>query len=169
MNIEHATTEQLIDYLHGELDPARDAALLAHLESCGVCRARHEDEARIAEALRSHARASERELPPGVVARIWEQLEKPPKRSPIAWLLRPALALPLAAALVFAAFFGYVHTGQTSIDAAYYLDDHDALVGTVPFGEGNVVPTSLMNDETGADQQWISSTGASDITTNEAH
>ena len=150
----HPSQEQLIDYLHGELAPSDDAALLLHLESCAPCRERYQDEARLSESLRGLARANERELPPGVRAGIWSAIEA--SQGPSAWTqrlrvwLRPIVAIPIAAAFVVVTFAGYessLHRGGTLIDAAYYLDDHAALTSSVPFNEGTIVPTALFTTE----------------------
>jgi predicted anti-sigma-YlaC factor YlaD len=163
MNQQHFDNEQLVDYLHRELDPAQDAAILAHLETCAECRARYEAEARLSEVLRGHARASERDLPQGVVARIWDAVDRDAVR-PNPWerfaaLLRPIVAVPAAAVLVVAAYFGLttLHNGPapTTIDAAFYLDDHAALNSTLPFSEGAPLPATLERDETGSDQHWV--------------
>jgi anti-sigma factor RsiW len=150
----HPNQEQLIDYLHGELAPGEDAALLQHLENCTSCRARYHDEIELSESLRTYARISERELPAGVRNAVWAAIESG-ERAPtwsqrlVAWL-NPAVAFPVAAALVLAAFIGYgssPHHPATTIDATYYLDDHAALTSAVPFNEGNTVPTALYTPE----------------------
>ncbi len=41
----HYDRENLIDYLHGALEPEADAALFEHLETCPACRALHDEEA----------------------------------------------------------------------------------------------------------------------------
>ena len=150
----HLTPEQLIDYLHGELAPGEDAAVLLHLESCVPCRASYDEEASFSETLRSFARATERDFPPGVRARILSAVEasqtRPAWTARLAAWLRPAVAIPVAAAVVVAAFAGYdsaTHRSRTTIDAAYYLDDHAALTSAVPFNEGNIVPTALFTTE----------------------
>jgi anti-sigma factor RsiW len=171
MNAEHIELDKLIDYLHHELPPGDDAAVMSHLATCAACRALSEEQAHLTEALRSYARSTERELPAGVVARIWDAVETqragPAWRRRIAAWLRPVVAIPLAAAFALLLYVGVVQprlnpTGAV-ISAAYYLDDHAALTSTVPFSQGNVVPASLENDETGSDQRWVASTGASDI------
>lgn len=168
MNKEHVTTEEIIDYLHRELSPEADAAMLVHLNSCAQCAAMYEEQARISESLRAYARASERELPQGVVARIWDAVEaqqaQPTLGARLVAFFRPAVAVPaLAAPLVVGAFFGYTashHNGAvTTIDAAYYLRDHASLNNTMPFGEGSVEPAR--GDESAGDQQWVASTGPS--------
>ncbi len=154
MNKQHPTIDQIVDYIHRELSPEDDAALLLHIESCAECRVQYQTEARLSEALRVHARATERDLPAGVINRIWDVVDAPPQP---AWherltaLLRPAVALPIAAACAVALYFGVAstHRGlpQATIDAAYYLDDHAALTSTVPFGEGTAVPSQFQNDQ----------------------
>jgi len=144
----HPTQELLIDYLHGELAPGDDAALLQHLNGCAQCRTRYDEEAALTESLRSYALATERELPAGVRASILDAIEAKPAAAAPWW--RPALALPVAAAIALAAFAGYSashNTRSTMIDAAYYLDDHAALTSAITFSEGNIVPTALYRTE----------------------
>ncbi len=171
MNTTHIDIETLIDYLHNELAPGDDAVVMSHLAACAPCEALYQEQAKLSEALRGYARASERELPPGVVARIWDAVEA--QRAPSAWAqrlsawLRPVIAIPVAAAVALVLYFGVVQPrlspASAVISAAYYLDDHAAITSTVPFSQGNIVPASLENDETGSDQRWVASTGASDI------
>ena len=149
----HPNQELLIDYLHGELAPGEDAALLLHLDSCAACRASYHDEIELSESLQAYARASERELPAGVRNSIWAAIEageSAPSWSQrvVAWL-NPAVAVPVAAALVLAAFIGYGSSAHraTTIDATYYLDDHAAVTSAVPFSEGNTVPAALYSTE----------------------
>ncbi|MGH7738369.1 MAG: anti-sigma factor family protein [Candidatus Tyrphobacter sp.] len=149
---EHLTPETLIDYLHHELAIERDAAAHAHLLSCAACTAAYNAETRLGEYLRSDALARERDLPPGVAARVrgavaregrwlsWDRLEN---------ALRPAFALPAAAVIVLAAVLGFSslrsHVEHApSIAASYYLDDHAALSSvTLPFSQTAVVPEPL--------------------------
>ncbi len=171
MNTTHIDLDTLLDYLHRELPPGADAVVLQHLAACSQCRALHDEQAQLSDSLRAYGRASERELPAGVVARIWDAVDAeraaPSLAQRLASWLRPAIALPVAAAIAVVLYLGIArpHFAPTSavIDAAYYIDDHAALTSTVPFSQGNVVPPSLENDETGADQRWVASTGASDI------
>jgi len=171
MNNEHLDTDTLIDYLHRELPPGQDATVMQHLNACVQCRAQYDEQARLTESLRAYGQATEREIPAGVVARIWDAVEKehaaPTLLERLSGWMRPAIAIPVGALLALALYFGAIAprmAGTTAIiDAAYYLDDHAALTSTVPFSEGNVVPASLENDETGSDQHWVASTGASDI------
>ncbi len=162
---QHPSTEKLIDYIHRELSPEDDAAILMHVESCDECRARYQLEARLSESLRVHARETERELPQGVVNGIWAAIESPPQPSladRLRALFRPAVAVPVTAVAALAIYFGVTathHAGSTTmIDAAYYLDDHAALTSTVPFGEGNAVPTQLESDQTNSDVVAVSNT-----------
>lgn len=150
----HPNHELFIDYLHGELAPGEDAALLLHLDGCTICRARYQDEVELSESLHAYARVSERELPAGVRNAIWVAIEsgerEPSWTQRVASWLHPAIAFPVAAALVLAAFFGFgpsAHQGTTTIDAAYYLDDHAAVTSAVPFSEGNTVPAALYTTE----------------------
>lgn len=171
MNHEHTTTEDIIDYLHHELSPEADATLLVHLKSCAQCAAMYEEQARLSESLRAFARATERDLPQGVVARIWDAVDartaQPTFTRRVVAFFRPAVAVPIAAVLVVGAFFGYSATHHSApmitIDAAYYLRDHASLNSTMPFGESSVEPASLRGDESASDQQWIASTGASAV------
>lgn len=140
--MQHPTHEQFIDYLHSALSPAEDAAVHAHIDDCALCRSNYAAEVQLTELLRNQARAEERELPPMLKASIWQAIRELPA-SPLdrvrAWL-RPAYAVPVAAALLIGLFFGsgYLHGSRDqvpAIDAAYYLQDHAAMNGTVPFGD----------------------------------
>lgn len=167
---EHITSNDLIDYLHGELNAEHDALVLAHLNGCQTCRAAHDDEARLSEALHVHAAESERDLPYGLAARIREHVQEQTQR-PQAWatrlaaFLRPMVALPVAAAVVVGAFVGvaaFEHGApRRSIDAAVYLSDHAALTRTVPFAEGgSVVPATLASDNLDSGQSALTQTGS---------
>lgn len=170
MNNEHLSIETLVDYLHHELDPHDDARVMQHLTACADCRTQHERQISLTEALHAYGRTTYRDMPAGVVARIWDVVEGVRPEISLAdrfrAFLRPAYALPAAAVLVLAVYFGVVaphNSNLATIDAAYYLEDHAALTNTVPFNEGTVVPASLERDETGSDQHWVASTGTSDI------
>ncbi|HTU81183.1 MAG TPA: zf-HC2 domain-containing protein [Candidatus Acidoferrales bacterium] len=151
---EHIAPEELIDYVHGELAPADDARVYAHLSACTSCSEAHEGETQLTEILREHARLSEREMPPGladgIYAAIRERRISPWHR--FAELLRPAVLVPSAAAVAIALYFGIVSTQGTAhanaIDATYYLEDHAVLGTTVPFDDGSIAPTMLTSDET---------------------
>jgi len=102
-----------------------------------------------------------RELPAGVVNGIHAAIERdtaPAWWSRLGALTRPAIALPVAAALIVGLYFGAttLHGAPVPmIEAAYYLDDHAALTSTLPLGEGSVVPKSLENETANGDQRWV--------------
>jgi anti-sigma factor RsiW len=150
---DHPTSETLIDYVHGELPPHEDAAVHAHLAACAACSDAHEDEVRLGEMLREHARAEERELPPGFATRV-VAMAASVKREPSWWerlSFRPAFALPLAAALAVALYLGFASfhgpAKTTTVDAAYYIESHAALATDMPFAEGAAPPMSFASDE----------------------
>lgn len=160
MSQMHLTHEELIDYLHGELPPSRDAAVHAHLASCSACSRMHEAEVSLTELLRRQARAEERELPPGLVSSIMQRVERQNARGPwgsLSAILRPIVVVPAAAALAAALYFGLsmTHTTApaTSINAADYVNNHAALTATAPFSEDAPVPAVLTSDDTAAQQQ----------------
>ncbi len=139
----HFDRENLIDYLHGALAPEADAALFEHLEVCASCRALHDEEAALSEALRAAARAEELELPAMVRARVWDAVrrEKPSWRERLLTGWGPRLALPVAAALALVAYLGgpIVRHGAVAtpgVAAAYFLDEHNAEVQNNPLGPG---------------------------------
>ena len=172
MKQEHATIEEIIDYLHGELAPEDDAALYVHMESCTSCTAQYNEQARLSEALHAYGKATENELPQGVVARIWDAAAKEHARPSwiegLAALLRPAVALPIAAVLIAAIIFAprLLERSAGSIDVAYYMQDHAALTNAVPFHEGSVEPETLQSDLPATDQHWVATTGASLVAAN---
>ncbi len=145
---QHLTNEELLDYLHGALTPQQDAAAYAHMETCSQCRSDYDAEARIGEMLRGHARASERELPATLKAEIWSRIRdsQPSAASRLLGWLRPAIAIPVAAAIALAAYFGTTmsNPGAPAIEAAYYLQDHAALNSTIPFNDhGSLTPVDM--------------------------
>ncbi len=148
--MKHLTQDQLIDYLHHALAPEDDAAVFAHLAGCPDCQASMRAETALTEALQREAAAEERDLPAGVEATIWAgvyELASPPSllERMSAWL-KPAILVPLAAVLVLGLFFApqLFRRNPPSIDAAYYLDDHAAVNGTMPFGDASeTIPGSL--------------------------
>lgn len=147
---EHLNEEQLTDYLHGALAPEEDASVHAHLSACAACMHVYEREARLLDALRTHARGAERPFPEAIRAsvrarvvgmersRFWEGLRA---------FLRPVVLVPIAAIAV-AVIFVLPHVVQPQatprIAAGYYLEDHAELNGTMPFTDGSTaVPVSL--------------------------
>lgn len=51
MNGAHPSVEGIVEYLHGELSPAEDAAIYAHLSGCPECDGKRSEELAITEAL----------------------------------------------------------------------------------------------------------------------
>jgi anti-sigma factor RsiW len=147
---QHLTQDHLIDYLHHALAPEDDAAVFAHLQGCAQCQAALREETALTEALQRQAAAEERDLPAGVQATIWAKVEA--LDAPVslgerlrAWL-RPAVLVPIAAVLILGLFLApqLFRRAPQSIDAAYYLDDHAAVNGTIPFGDASeTIPASL--------------------------
>jgi anti-sigma factor RsiW len=160
MSEQHVSPETLVEYLHGELPAAQDASVHAHLAQCRECTDAYEAEAALTEMIRGHCRAEERDLPQGVVLRIREAVEA----SHVPWWqrlsssLRPlAVGTAIAAGLLFGTFLSlrgwHSHAQASTIDAAYYLDDHSALAPTTPFGEGAAMPDSLNNGTTESEER----------------
>lgn len=138
--MQHLTTDTLLDYVHGELPPAQDAAAYAHIEQCELCRAEYQAEISIGEMLRAQAARDERELPSIVKAEIWQRVRsgKPAIWNRALGWMHPAVAVPIAAALALAAYFGTVSLGThaaPAIEASYYLQDHAAMNSTIPFSD----------------------------------
>ena len=152
MNQTHPSTERIIDYLHGELPAADDAAIHAHLAECRTCEETRADELAITEVLRAHARANERELPPGVVARVHGAVERRPSLSwdALRAAFRPAYILPAAAGIALAAYlgFGLRHSAPsvTAVNPAYYVGAHAAVAATAQFSEDAPPPTELASE-----------------------
>jgi len=147
---EHLSNELLIDYLRKELAPEDDALVLAHLEACAGCRREHEIEASLGEALRLAALRDELEFPSMIKARVWEAIRSA-KPSPVERLmayLRPALALPVAAALAIGLFFATpamrAVMNPQKIDATYYLEVHAAQQSQSPFTERGPAAAQLI-------------------------
>jgi len=138
--MEHISTNVLVDYAHGELTPADDAQVHAHLAACAPCRDEYDAEVALGEMLRSAAVAEELELPGLVKAAVWEQIRaaKPGPLARLGVFMRPALALPVAAAVVVGAFFasplGHRDTAPR-IAATYYLQSHAMQSGQSPLAE----------------------------------
>jgi len=155
--MQHLTNNELIDYLHNALPAQADAAVYAHLEQCASCREEYDAEAALTEFLRGYAAREEREMPATLKAEIWSRIRgaQPTALQRLAALWRPAMGVPVAAAIALAAYFSMGHgTGAPAIDAAYYLQDHAALTSTVPFNERtNVHPAELEGATAASNQQ----------------
>jgi anti-sigma factor RsiW len=154
MSEMHPTPDELVDYLHEELPAARSAAIAAHVAGCPECADARDAEVSVTQLLRAHARAQERELPPGVVSGIWERLRS---RPPSVWerfsaALRPAIAVPVGIAIAAFLFFtvkvahGPAHAA--TIDAGYYVESHATLDAATPLSEDDPTPQTLANDVT---------------------
>jgi len=158
MNEIHPSVEELVDYMHCELTPERDAAVHAHLGDCSSCSQMRDSEASLTELLRAHANAEERDLPPSVIAGIRSAVARPmrPAWSPLHLLLRPAVAVGAAAAVAAIVYFGNPawHAGPplTRIEAAYYFDNHTALNATTPFSHEPAMPVTLTSDSSTGEQ-----------------
>jgi anti-sigma factor RsiW len=154
MNQTHPSIEQLVEYLHGELPAADDAAVHAHLAQCSACDERRAEELALVETLRAHARAVEREMPAGLAARIRAATAVP---QPTPWQrlrdgLRPVWMIPAAAAAAVAIYAGFsLHHATltpTVIDAAAYVDQHAALATVAPFTDAAPSATLTSDDAT---------------------
>lgn len=153
---EHLTTDVLIDYLHRALSPAEDAAVYTHLAECSTCAKAYEYEAALSEALRVHARDTERDFPSGIRTSVLDLIGRAPAR-PLTFgdalreWLRPMVAVPAAVAFALVLMLVSHFASQVeapAIDAAYYLNDHAAMNGTMPFADAtSAVPASLTSDE----------------------
>jgi anti-sigma factor RsiW len=152
MNDTHPTFEELIDYAHGELPPARDAALHEHIAGCPACFDAYQAELQIGELLRAHARETERDLPLGFAQAIVRAATERPQSFWERWasVLRPLMAVPAAAAVILVAYFAFArHPGAARrFDPSYYLEDHTALAASVPFGDTAALPAMMTSDET---------------------
>jgi predicted anti-sigma-YlaC factor YlaD len=146
----HLTTDLIVDYLHGELAPEDDALAHAHLAACDACRRAYDLESTLVEALRSAAKAEEREMPSLVNAAVWEQIRaaRPGFMTRALALLRPAIAVPVAAVLIAGGFFvsplghGVANRGATTtIDANYYLEAHAAQSSQMPLSDHSAAST----------------------------
>ncbi len=153
MNETHPTIEQIVDYLHGELPAAEDAAMHAHLAGCGSCEQRRAEELSLTERLRAHARAGERDLPPRVVTNIRAAIADRRTSGLLKRLrsgLHPILILPAAAAIALICYAGFGAwrgaLAPTAIDAAYYVDEHASMATIAPFSE-DATPAALTSYE----------------------
>ncbi len=138
--IQHLTSDQIVDFIHGEETPAGDARAHAHLASCATCRAEADAEIALREYLRTAAAADEREMPSAIKAAVWEQVRaaRPGPFAALAALLRPVVAIPVAAVVlavgVLASPLGH-HESRPTIAASYYLQTHAAQSSQSPLSE----------------------------------
>lgn len=165
MNQTHPSPEQIVDYLHGELPDAQDAALHAHLAECAQCSHVRDEEMQLTDLLREHARSAERELPQGVVASIRSEIERSASASfweRVRAAFRPVVAVPVVAALAAVLYFGmsarHSKAVASSIDASYYVESHAALTATTPFSAESAMPTLLTSNDAASDEQPVDET-----------
>ncbi len=153
MNQTHPTPEEIVNYLHGELSPSRDAAIHAHIAGCAECTQARDDELSLTALLRAHAKAQERDLPQGVVASIRAAVAQ---RPPSLWerlsaAFRPAVAVPVAIAIAAFLYFGVrsMHgTARAStIDASYFIDCHAMQSAATPLSDDDPLPPALTSDD----------------------
>ena len=168
---DHLSTYLLVDYVHGELSPSADAKAHAHLAACAACREAYDLETTLSEALRSAAKAEEREFPSLVTAAVWDRIRhaRPGPAARLAAWLRPAFAVPVAAAIVVGAYFvsPLAHPARPTIDAAYYLEAHAAESAQTPLSErasSIVLETSMLGTAAPAEagDDGFAATGAAD-------
>ena len=166
----HYDRETLIDYVHHELAPAADACVFEHLEACAECRALHEDEASFGESLRSFMQSTELELPSMVRARVFDRVRN--ERPSFVQRLRawgPMIAVPVAAAVALAAYLGtpvlHQRTTATGVEAAYFLDAHNAEAQQNPLGPGAApaVYTTDASDRTAPAATYIDTADAATL------
>lgn len=146
----HPSRTEIIDYDRRELSSERDALVHAHLLECASCATVHENETLLISVLRTRLSTEERELPSSILLALRERIAPP-----LAWwqkLTQPIIAIPVAAACALALFFGsgYLHSVQRpQLDAADFLQDHNALTHTTPFQSDTAVPAELASDTSG--------------------
>ena len=120
---DHLTTDILIDFLHRALAPEDDALVHEHLGACAECR-----------------RDYELEMPAAVVASVRQRIRtaRPSSLERLRAVLRPAIALPVAAALLVGGYFASPLSrpgSQPTIDAMYYFETHAGQQVDNPFAE----------------------------------
>ena len=146
--MEHLSNDLIVDFVHGELEPAADARAHAHLSSCAICTAEVDAERTLREFLRDAAVASERAMPSAINAAIWEHIRaaKPGPFAVLAAFLRPVVAIPVAAVLLAGGYFATAatHHGSPTVSASYYLRAH-----AVQSAQG------LLSERTGANRAAI--------------
>jgi anti-sigma factor RsiW len=150
----HLETDELIDYIHGELEAIDDAEVHAHLQSCGTCRSEYERETRLSELLKEAMREAV-ELPPSVRARIWQSVraQGDPPFIRLLSFFRPVIAVPVAAAVAIAIYFSspLAHRAPTgpTVDASYYFEQHAAEAIGNPLGDRSVTSSVAETSSTG--------------------
>jgi len=141
--MNHPTLETLVDYVHAALPADDDARVHVHLAACADCRTAYRAEVAFGETLRRLARAEERELPTLIRTRIRQATARATRATRLATTvarLRPAIAVPAAAAILFAASLALPGrqtpvARATPIDVRYFLDEHKAQAAGNPLSE----------------------------------
>lgn len=149
--MNHLTSEQLTDFVHGELSPTQDALAHAHLADCGNCRSHYDAEIALGEILRAAAASDERELPPHLKAAVWERIrhEPPTAAARIAAWFRPVVVVPVALALALGGWFAVPHGPNRTVDAAYYFQAYAAQANHTLLSEPSgtqSLETSMVDD-----------------------
>jgi anti-sigma factor RsiW len=164
----HYDIDTLDDYLRGELDAARDAAVHAHLDACDACRASYEDAASVRDWLRAAAAAEEREFPSMIKARVWETVRaaapSPFDRLRAGW--RTWVAVPVAAVLALALSIGLpaLHgTAQGGIAATDLLVEHAAQMSDNPLADHGVVVRASMLESNEATVPFVNAIDTTSI------
>ena len=150
----HYDADTLADYLHGEIGPEADAAIHAHLDACVACRALYDETASVRDWLRAAARADEREFPSLIKARVWEAVRsaEPTFLDRLRAAVRPAIALPIAAAIAVFAYVGApaIHlpgSAPAGVAATTLLEEHAAVASDNPLADrGLVIQASVLDD-----------------------
>ena len=126
----------LVDFERGELDAARDATVHEHLQACGDCRALWQADLALVDGLR--AWSAERDFPPSILAGVRQAMyaERPPTFAErLRAILRPAIAAPVAAALLVAVVYtGYhrLNAPQPTLTGMDFVREHVALTAALP-------------------------------------
>lgn len=156
--IMHYDLDTLTDYLAGELSPAEDGRIYAHLATCPECTAAYEREAALRDLVRVTMRSAEAELPAMVKARVWEAIRdaQPTFLDRVRAVWRPVVVAPIAAAIAIVAYVGMPvlrpnAVPPSGVDANYYLEEHAAQSSQNPLSDhGIVIPAAMTGDRTGS-------------------
>lgn len=160
--MNHPTPDDIVDFIHAALPPGEDARLHLHLAECSPCRDAYRAEVAVGESLRAAARSAERDMPDLLKARILQAAREETRASRAASFtarFRPIIAVPAAAAVLFAASLALPNlhapggsTAPSAIDARVYLDVHHAQSAGNPLAEhsGASIPSDASFQETSA-------------------
>jgi anti-sigma factor RsiW len=149
----------LVDYERGELDAARDAAMHEHLQACDACRAEYQADLAMVDSLRSWS--ADREFPASILAGVRQAMyaeRAPTFMERLRAVMRPAVAAPMAAAVLIAVgYAGYhrAHTPQPTLTGMDFVREHFAQTASLPSSDrawSTYVLTSA-NDTSNANAQ----------------